>query len=139
MTEPKSPDARRETRAPFFAYCSIERTIGEGGVARNRVEIVPHLSNSSGAAHGGLLMTMLDSALAGAARSIVSDDHGMMTIDMQAAFLTPGRGVLTGEGRVVRGGKTLIFCEGEIRNEAGHIVARATGVFSPRRPRAEKP
>jgi uncharacterized protein (TIGR00369 family) len=127
---------KQRLMAPFLVHCEIDRTIGEGGVARNRVEVRDHLSNSSGAAHGGLLMTMLDSALAGAARSAVPDDHGMMTLDMQVQFLSPGRGVLTGEGRVVRNGKTLIFCEGEIRDAAGELVAKATGLFRPRRPRS---
>jgi uncharacterized protein (TIGR00369 family) len=130
--------AKQRVNAPFLLHCEIERTIGAGGVARNRVEVKPHLANSSGAAHGGLLMTMLDSALAGAARSAVEDDHGMMTLDMQVAFLHPGRGVLTGEGRVVRNGRTLIFCEGEVRDADGELVAKATGLFRARRPRAAK-
>ena len=71
--------------------------------------------------------------MAGAARSIVEDDHGMMTIDMQVQFLAPGKGRLAGEGRVARGGGSLIFCEGEIRDAAGVIVAKGTGVFRPRR------
>ena len=58
----------------------------------------------------------------------------MMTIDLQAAFLSPGRGRLTGEGRVVRGGGSLIFCEGDIRDAQGTLVAKGTGVFRPRRP-----
>ena len=138
MNDQTGTQDKNVLRAPFLQFCGIERTIGEGGVARNRVEITRDLSNSSGAAHGGLLMTMLDSALAGAARSAVPDDIGMMTLDMQIAFLKPGRGVLSGEGRVVRGGNTLIFCEGEIRDVSGDIVAKATGLFRPRRPRQQK-
>jgi uncharacterized protein (TIGR00369 family) len=124
---------RRALRAPFLGYCGIERDIGHEGVAHGAVTLKPELTNSAGAAHGGLLMTMLDTLMAGAARSIVEDDHGMMTIDLQAQFLAPGKGRLTGEGRVVRGGGSLIFCEGEIRDAGGVIVAKATGVFRPRR------
>lgn len=125
---------RRRSPAPFLAHCGIERNPGAGGVAHGHVEIEPHLTNASGAAHGGLLMTLLDTVMAGAARSLVADDNGMMTIDMQVSFLSPGRGQLTSEGRVVRGGGTLIFCEGEVRDAAGEIVAKATGLFRPRRP-----
>lgn len=133
MTETKTTTAHPRVTAPFLRHCGIDRTIGEGGIARNHVDLTPELCNSANAAHGGLLMTMLDSALSGAARSVIPDDHGVMTLDMQVAFLSPGRGRLTGEGRVLRSGKTLIFCEGEIRNEAGALVAKASGLFSPRR------
>lgn len=126
------------TPAPFLGHCGIRRLSVGNGEARNEVFVEPHLGNRSGAAHGGLLMTMLDSVLASAGRSVLPDDHGMMTIDMQAAFLSPGRGRLTGTGRVVRRGGSLIFCEGEIRDEKGDLVAKATGMFRPRRPAAEK-
>ncbi len=124
--------------APFLKHCAIGRTIGGDGTAHSHVVVEPHLENSANAAHGGLLMTMLDSALSGAARSTLGEDYGVMTLDMQIAFLSPGRGRLTGEGRVLRAGKTLIFCEGEIRDEAGILVAKGSGLFSPRRARPEK-
>lgn len=127
-------ERRGRLRAPFVMYCDIERDVGKEGVAHGAVTLREELTNSAGAAHGGLLMTMLDTIMAGAARSIMAEDHGMMTIDLQAAFLSPGRGRLTGEGRVVRGGGSLIFCEGDIRDAQGTLVAKGTGVFRPRRP-----
>ena len=81
----------------------------------------------------GLLMTLLDSVMAGAARTVVEDDHGMMTVDMQVAFLAPGRGTLTGMGKVLRKG-SLIYVEGTVTDEAGNMVCRASGMFKPRRP-----
>ena len=120
--------------APFLGYCGIRRVLREDGVGRCEVEITPDLCNGARAAHGGLLMTLLDSVMAGAARSTLDDDQGMMTIDMQTQFLAPGRGRLLGEGRVVRAGQSLIFWVGDVRDEDGGLVARATGVFRPRRP-----
>jgi acyl-coenzyme A thioesterase PaaI-like protein len=61
-----------------------------------------------------------------------------MTLDMQVAFLSPGRsGVLIGEGRVVRGGRSILFCDAEIRDEAGVLVAKSSGVFKPAGERGE--
>src|SRR4051812_13445918 len=101
--------------APFLAFCGIRRLELGQGTARNELVMEPQKGNRTGAAHGGLLMTMLDSVMASAARSQLAEDHGVMTVDMQVAFLSPGRGTLTGTGRVVRGGRSLMFCEGEIR------------------------
>lgn len=58
-----------------------------------------------------------------------------MTLDMQTAFLAPGRGDLFAEGRVVRAGRSIVFAEAEIRDEAGELVARATGLMKPVDPR----
>ena len=119
--------------APFLGYCGIRRVDWGDGFARSEVTVEKQLGNRTGAAHGGLLMTLLDSVMAGAARTVVEDDHGMMTVDMQVAFLAPGRGTLTGMGKVLRKG-SLIYVEGTVTDEAGNMVCRASGMFKPRRP-----
>jgi acyl-coenzyme A thioesterase PaaI-like protein len=48
---------------------------------------------------------------------------------MQTSFLAPGRGVLTAEGRILRAGRSILFCEAEVRTEAGELVAKSSGVF----------
>jgi uncharacterized protein (TIGR00369 family) len=131
MNESGHPDGLGPFAA-FLDYCKLKREIIEDGVARVIVDIEPCLTNLSGAAHGGLLMTMLDCAMAGAARSLLDADVGIMTVDMQVAFLAPGHGRLTGEGRVTRNGRSLIFCEGDIRDEAGVLLVKGTGLFRPR-------
>ena len=55
----------------------------------------------------------------------------MVTLDMQTRFLAPGRGILIAEGRVTRAGRSVIFCEAEIRDAAGDLVATATGLLKP--------
>jgi uncharacterized protein (TIGR00369 family) len=126
--------------APFLGHCGIRRLDWGGGEARSQITVERHLGNRTGAAHGGLRMTLLDSVMAGAARSAQTEDHGVMTIDMQVAFLSPGRGTLTGHGKVLRNGGSLVYCEGTVTDEAGTLVCRATGMFRPRRPpRAVQP
>jgi uncharacterized protein (TIGR00369 family) len=70
---------------------------------------------------------MLDVAMGSAAR--LASGSSVITVDMQSAFLAPGRGDLSAEGRVVRPGRSLIFCEGEVRDAEGALIAKASGLF----------
>lgn len=120
---------------PFADHCGIEEVGIVDGATRLRVDATAHLANHLGTAHGGLTCTLLDIALATAARTTVG--RSVVTLDMQVSFIGPGSGVLIGEGRVVRAGRSVIFCEGEVRREAdGALVAKATGLFMPRVPPA---
>jgi uncharacterized protein (TIGR00369 family) len=122
-------------RIPFFDYCHIERPFRGDGRCIARVEITPDLVNGHGAAHGGLLMTLLDACMAGAARSTIADEKaGVITIDMQVQFMAPGHGALTAEGKVARRG-SLIFTDGEVRDAKDVLVARATAIFRALHPR----
>ncbi len=114
---------------PFFDYCNIQRPFRENGRCVARVETQPHLCNGHGRTHGGLLMTLLDACMAGAASSTLDETGSVVTIDMQVNFLSPGSGTLTGEGVVLRGGRTLIVTEGRVTDESGELVAKATGLF----------
>lgn len=118
---------------PFARHCKIEPHSSEPGICRLTATIDSDLENNLGMAHGGLLLTMLDISLAIAARTLAQGP--VMTVDMQAAFLAPAQGKLISEGRVVRHGRSITFSEGEVRDEKGIIVAKATGVFKAVRPR----
>lgn len=118
---------------PFARHCKIEPHSSEPGICRLTATIDADLENNLGMAHGGLLLTMLDISLAIAARTLAQGP--VMTVDMQAAFLAPAQGKLISEGRVVRHGRSITFSEGEVRDEKGVIVAKATGVFKAVRPR----
>jgi uncharacterized protein (TIGR00369 family) len=113
---------------PFVDHCAIEEVGFVEGGTRLRMVLGPQHMNNIGIAHGGALCTLLDVAMGTAGRTHVGKP--VMTLDMQVAFLAPGRGgVLTAEGRVLRGGRSILFCEAEIRDEAGELVAKSSGTF----------
>ena len=116
---------------PFAEHCGVEPIEGGKGFVRYRLALQPFHENSLGVAHGGVILTLLDMALGAASRSVVAPDWAVMTVDMQAAFLSPGRGVLEARGRVTKAGRSLIFAEGEVLAQDGEMVARATGLFRP--------
>ena len=118
---------------PFADHCGIEAIDIIEGRTRLRVPPRPEHGNNLGIVHGGLICTLLDIAMGTAARCAVG--HPVMTLDMQASFLSPGRGEMTAEGWVLRAGKSILFCEAEVRTADGELVARSSGVFKVARPR----
>ena len=119
---------------PFATMCGVEALGLEDGRTRLRLALRPEHGNNLGIAHGGVICTLLDIAMGTVARCTVGVP--VMTLDMQTSFIGPGRGVLIGEGRVLRAGRSIVFCEAEVRAEAtGELVAKGSGVFKPVRPK----
>lgn len=126
-----------ETPVPFLEFCGVRYEPAPAGRARLTVEVRPDISNTRGHSHGGLLMTMLDVSMGRAARDSVPGAYSFITIDLHTSFIKPGEGRLVAEGRRSGGGRSIVFSEGEIRDEAGELVAKASGVFKPVIPRPE--
>ncbi|AHV93818.1 PaaI family thioesterase [Bordetella holmesii] len=113
---------------PLMDYMGlIPESISEG-VARCRLPCRRELTNSRGHVHGGTMMSVLDFTLSAAARGN-QVQVGMATIDMTTSFLAPGLGDLVVEARCLRKGGSIAFCEGEIRDEKGQLVAKASATF----------
>jgi uncharacterized protein (TIGR00369 family) len=115
-----------QKKIPFVSHLKIlTETLGEG-TARLSLPIEPHLKNSLGTAHGGVIMSLLDVALCTAARTLHPDSIGVVTIDMSTSFIGGGSGgKLIAEARVLKDGRSLSFVEAEARNEDGSLVAKA--------------
>jgi uncharacterized protein (TIGR00369 family) len=115
-----------QKKIPFVSHLKIQtEALGEGS-ARLSVPVEPHLKNSLGTAHGGLIMSLLDVALCTAARTLHPDSLGVITIDLSTSFIGGATGSrLLAEARVLKDGRSMIFVEGEAKNEDGSLVAKA--------------
>ena len=88
--------------------------------------IEPHLVNSLGTAHGGVIMSLLDVALCTAARTLHPESIGVITIDLSTSFIGGASGKkLYADARVMRDGRSMSFVEAEAKNEDGSLVAKA--------------
>ena len=94
-----------------------------------RLKLRPELMNSFGAAHGGVVMTLLDVAMAIAARTRDPDAVGAITIEMKASFLNAGEGTITVDGVCLHLGKSVAFCEARAHGSDGKLAATGTGTF----------
>src|SRR5258708_19446236 len=115
-----------QKRIPFVSHLKIlTETLGEG-TARLSLPIEPHLTNSIGTVHGGVILSLLDVAFCTAARTTHPESTGVVTIDLSTSFIGGGAGArLYAEARVLKDGKSMTFVEAEAKNEDGALVAKA--------------
>ena len=115
-----------QKRIPFVSHLQIlTETLGEG-TARLSLPVEPHLTNSLGTVHGGVIMSLLDVALCTAARTLHPESVGVITINLSTSFIGAGNGAkLYAEARVLKDGRSLSFVEGEAQNADGTLVAKA--------------
>jgi uncharacterized protein (TIGR00369 family) len=117
-----------QKKIPFVSHLQIRtEELGQGS-ARLSLPVEPHLTNSLGTVHGGVIMSLLDVALCTAARTLHPDSIGVITIDLSASFIGGGSGgKLFADARVMKDARTMSFVEAEARNEDGSLVAKAIG------------
>ncbi len=118
---------------PFVEHLGFELQRLEPGLGEISIEVRDELTNSWGVAHGGLLMTLMDIAMAHAARSPLEAGGevlpGVVTIEMKTSFMRPGEGRLLGTGRRMHRTASLAFCEASVVDARGHLVGHSTGTF----------
>jgi len=114
---------------PFLDHLNVVPEYAENGKSRISLEMKPEHANSFGVAHGGVVMTLLDFAMAAAARSCINHPLGAITIDMTISFLRPSVGKIVVEGTVLKSGKTINYCEAVVLNDLGEITAKSSGTF----------
>ncbi len=89
-----------------------------------------HMYNPIGGVHGGVIATLLDSAMGCAVQSTLPAGVGLGTTDLQVRYLrtvTLATGRVRAEGTVVHRGARLATAEGRLVAEAtGKLLATAT-------------
>jgi uncharacterized protein (TIGR00369 family) len=113
---------------PFVHHLGFELVRFEGGESEIHYEPKPEHLNSFAVVHGGACMTLLDVAMAVAARS-VDKEMGVVTIEMKTSFMQPSRGKLAGKARLMHRTASMGFTEATIYDAQGKACAHATGTF----------
>lgn len=124
---------------PFITELGIEFISASDGRATVALDLKPRHLNSWAVAHGGVLMTLLDVAMAVAGRSLDPDASGGVTVEMKTSFLQPGKAGarLTATGHAFHRSTTMAFCDGEVRDANDRLIAKAMGTFKYHRKKEE--
>jgi len=113
---------------PFVDHLGFELVLFDGGESEIIFMLRPEHLNSFGVAHGGATMTLMDVAMAVAARS-VQKDMGAVTIEMKTSFMLPAKGRLIAKGHLIQRTKSLAFVEAKVTDADGRLCAHSTGTF----------
>jgi uncharacterized protein (TIGR00369 family) len=115
---------------PFVEALGMTLLRCAGGESELRMPLRPEFLNSWAVAHGGVLMSLLDVAMATAARSHDRAGLGVATVEMKTSFMRPAEGEhLSATGRLLHRSSTLAFCEATVHDDQGGMCAHATGTF----------
>jgi acyl-CoA thioesterase len=116
---------------PFVKDLGIEFISADNGHAVLALDLTPRHLNSWSVAHGGVLMTLLDVAMAAAGRSLDSDAGGAVTLEMKTNFLQPAHAGtrLIASGHAYHRSNAMAFCDGELRDTSERLIAKSMGTF----------
>ncbi len=114
---------------PFVSHLGFTLHRMEAGESELRYTAQAEHLNSFAVTHGGATMTLMDVAMATAARSEVPGDIGVVTIEMKTSFMFAARGPLVARGKLLHRTKSLAFTEASIYDAEGRLCSHATGTF----------
>jgi uncharacterized protein (TIGR00369 family) len=102
------------------------------GTAVLTMEIGPQHLNRAEVVHGGVLVSLIDTAcgFAGTYAAKPGTQPKVSTLTLTTSFVAPARiGPLRAVGHVRGGGKTIFFAQAEVFDQQGTLVAFGEGSF----------
>jgi uncharacterized protein (TIGR00369 family) len=120
-------------RIPFMRDLGARLVSAGDGEAQIALDLADRHMNSWGVGHGGVVMSLLDVAMARAGKSLADAesgaDVGSVTVEIKTSFFLPARGRVVAHGRVLHRSTTMAYCEAELRDEAQQLIAKALGTI----------
>jgi uncharacterized protein (TIGR00369 family) len=104
----------------------------DAGELTTRYTPPPEFASPRGAVQGGLIAGFLDEVMGGALLACSDGERLPLNLDMNLSFMrmVPLEPIIA-KGRVVREGRRIAFLEGELYDEHGNCLARATSTAMP--------
>jgi uncharacterized protein (TIGR00369 family) len=118
-----------ELNVPFLKLLGVRFLSAEMGKGEILLALKPEHTNTWNVAHGGVLLTLMDVAMAVAARSSDPSDRSVVTVEMKNNFMQAANGILRVKADTVRRTATMAFCEAKLYNDQGEVCCMATGTF----------
>ena len=118
------------SRAPFEQLLGMEIVSAEAGESVLRMPFSKTLAQGAGLMHGGALVSLADTAVVMAIKSIVAPGTHFVTTSLESRFIYPvTKGVVTARAAVVESRKDRLTGICDILDDAGRVVMRFTSVF----------
>ena len=122
--------ARRLESGPVWKLLGMFVVEASEGSATVLMSTSPAILQQLGHVHGGILMTLLDSAMAAGLDTVLTPEWTAVTAQLNTHFLRPATGPqLKAIGSVIRRGAHLAVTEGVVHDANGQTVATASAQF----------
>jgi uncharacterized protein (TIGR00369 family) len=114
----------------FAGRLGVTDDSAEDGHARLALDAGEEHLNPAGTVHGGVLATLVDTAMGLAVRSTTGEHDVPATSQLTVAYLTSGRpGRLEVTASVRKQGEHLLLCEADVEQE-GKALVHAVATFA---------
>ena len=114
---------------PISELMGFRGVEAEPGRAVFEMEPGPQHYNPIGSVHGGIALTLLDSAMGCAVHTTLGAGVGYTTLEVKTNFVRPisaDTGVIRCEGVVLHSGSRIATAEGKLTDAAGKLLAHGT-------------
>jgi uncharacterized protein (TIGR00369 family) len=115
----------------FLELLKIRPIAVDKGSATFEVTVEEHHLRSMGIVHGGVVATLLDSALGCACWTLAPPEHHLVTVQLNINYIRPAwlGEKLTCRSEIRHAGQMTAVARGEVRTGEGNLVAAASGTF----------
>lgn len=122
--------ADSEERSGFAERLGAAVEVADDGSARMRFTARDEHLNQAGTLHGGVLATLVDTAMGAAVRSATDDGDVPATSQLTVTYLRPGQpGPLEVTATVRTRGEHLTVCEADVEQD-GRSLVHAVATFA---------
>lgn len=103
----------------------------EPGVGLARIKINPNHLNPNGVVHGGVLFTMVDTAMGKATMSVLDEGQFCASVEVQLRFIRPAsEGAMMATATVLKRGRSIVHLQATVTGEDERLIATASGTFT---------
>ena len=107
-----------------LGYRAIEQGDGRSVIEWDATAEYCFQAESGPIVHGGMVATLLDTAMGGACWSVIDEGESFLTADLRVEFMRSSRpGTLRAEGTVVQRNRRVAFCAAELYDAEGTLLA----------------
>ena len=118
------------SNSPFPKHISMRLT----GIAVDSAQVELSLDEPHrqlyGIVHGGVLATLIDTAIFWAVFMRLPESHGLVNVDLKLNYLKPAvHGLLTAEGRCISAGRSISYAEAWVKDSGDNLLAHGTSTL----------
>jgi len=128
--EQKKRAAAALRKNPFAKLIGMKLIDLKPAEATIQIEMRDELRQPHGILHGGVTATLIDTAMAYAVITCLSEEEKASTVDLTVHYLRPhSEGAFSCTAKIVRAGKRILTVSADVFNEQGKLFATAISTY----------